>query len=160
MQGLNDPLIALRDIHLPPGPPWWPLAPGGWLVLLVVVFGGTYLLYCIIRRWRRRTALRRMALSTIKRLRQRAAHGEPQQALVAELSLLLRTVAIKTFPRQTVAGLIGQAWLDFLDSSGTCTDFNFGPGQSLLSAPYHRSEQRVDLFRLFDVVERWIAKIA
>lgn len=157
MQGFNDPLAALRDIHLPSGPPWWPFAPGWWLVSIVVLLSSGWFIFYIVKRWRQRTALRRAALAGIRRLRQRAARGEPHQLLLAELSLLLRSVAIKAFPNESVAGLIEQSWLEFLDRAGTCTDFNHGPGRSLLSAPY-QSGQRVDIQNLFDIIERWIAK--
>lgn len=29
--------LPLRDIHLPPNPSWWPLAPGWWVVLCMVL---------------------------------------------------------------------------------------------------------------------------
>ena len=32
-----DPLSALRDIHLPPEPGFWPPAPGWWILALILV---------------------------------------------------------------------------------------------------------------------------
>ena len=32
--------IPLRDLHLPEGIGWWPLAPGWWVVIALVMIGG------------------------------------------------------------------------------------------------------------------------
>jgi len=50
----ENPLINLKDIHLPPAVAIWPPAPGWWIVavvlLLIVVFCGMW----ISRRFERR----------------------------------------------------------------------------------------------------------
>ncbi len=44
------PLLSLmRDIHTPDGVDWWPLAPGGWLLLLL---GSTLLVFSLLRQYR------------------------------------------------------------------------------------------------------------
>ncbi|MDP7406676.1 MAG: DUF4381 domain-containing protein, partial [SAR324 cluster bacterium] len=31
----QDPLAALRDVHLPPAVSWWPPAPGWWIIFFI-----------------------------------------------------------------------------------------------------------------------------
>lgn len=97
-------LDRLHDIVLPPPVPWWPLAPG-WYVLGVVVL--LLLLALAFRAWlrRRRTAYRREALRSL-----RTAND------VAEIAMLLRRTALAEFPREEIAVLHGDAWADWLSA--------------------------------------------
>lgn len=86
----SDPV--LRDIHLPPAPAWWPLAPGWWvlaaLVLLALVAAAWF--------WRRRRRLqkqRRMLLDELEKLTARHARDGDAVALATSLQQLLRRVA-------------------------------------------------------------------
>jgi len=82
--------LPLRDIHLPPDPPWWPPAPGWWLsfALACVLIALGYLLY---RRARRAHAWRAQMAIEIRHAAERHAHDDA--AYAAALHQLLRRAA-------------------------------------------------------------------
>ena len=155
---MEEALSGLKDIHLPPPVGWWPPAPGWWLLagLLLV------LLFLAWRAWSRRKrarALRDEALAELAAIREAyAAHGDPRR-LARDVSRLLRRVAISRFPREQVAGLVGEAWLAFLDRHLPGEDFAKGPGRILAEAPYRPATEAFDAGALFDLVQRWIETV-
>ncbi|MEN8261656.1 MAG: DUF4381 domain-containing protein [Pseudomonadota bacterium] len=77
---------------------------------------------------------------------------------VRRLSVLMRRIAVSTYPRTEVAGLTGAAWLDFLDGSTPHKPFAQGAGRLLADAPY-RSQLDEDLGELFALCEDWIRRL-
>ena len=156
-------LAELRDIHLPPDPLWWPPAPGWWLaaVFAVLVLIG---LGVALRRHAVRTRPRRRALELLHDIAADIAtdvatdtrHDRPHPGL-QRLSRLLRRVALQAFPREQVAGLSGDRWLQFLDRSGGTDQFTSGSGQPLATGPY-RPVGSVDLTALVGLSDRWIRR--
>lgn len=99
-------LANLRDIVEPPPVPWWPLAPGWWLLLMMV---GLIVALVAIRQYRcwRANAYRRAAL--------RELEGIDQLSAIAEI---LKRVALVAYPRAQVASLTGTAWVNWLAETG------------------------------------------
>ena len=147
MSSVSDPLASLRPLHTPEPVGWWPPAPGWWmlagLVLLLLVAGWWY---------HRRTALHRAALGELRRL-ERLEFGDTR--LAAGVNRLLRRVALVCFPHQQVAGLSGEAWLQFLDSGSRKKGFCHGPGQVLATGPFAPT-CTVDRAALIDLARQWI----
>jgi hypothetical protein len=145
------PDMPLRDIHLPEAIGWWPLAPGWWLLL------GLLVLLFIAVRWlvfyRRRRRLRRLAL---RRLDELSTLTDAQ--LARSLSRLMRQAAISHFPHHEVAGLSGEIWLDFLDRPFDDQPFSSGAGRSLIDAPY-RQMVAIDGVALISLCRRWLKKL-
>ncbi len=104
----TDPasLQNLRGIVEPPPVPWWPPAPGWWVVIGVVACALLLFGWRAWRRWRR-NAYRRAARAELAR-----ASTVPQ---VAEI---LKRTALAAYPRTDVASLSGSAWLDWLEETG------------------------------------------
>lgn len=151
-----NPLAELRDIHAPPFPDWWPPAPGWWLVallLIAVLFLLLRQLYRLYQRQRRRRA----AFAALQVAQQRLS--EDTHVLAAELSVVLRRVALSRFPRYQVAALSGDAWLQFLDQTGGDGRFCAGPGRVLTSAPYQPTAS-FDGQALYNLVRDWVQKNA
>ncbi len=138
MSPAAQPPLPLRDIHLPEPVSWWPPAPGWWgLALLLLLLAGLFLWG---RALYRRGRLRREARRALQRIeRQYRAHRDDRQ-LAADLSVLLRRVALSEYPRAEVAGLTRDAWLGFLDEgvagSRFQKAFTTGAGRALAEAPY------------------------
>ncbi len=99
-------LTQLHDLALPPAIPAWPPAPAA--SLLLALLGSALLMWA--RRWRSE-AYRRRALAALGEL-ERACAEQPQR--LSELPALLKYTALQAWPRERVAALDGDAWLDFL----------------------------------------------
>ena len=134
--------IPIRDVHLPDAIGLWPLAPGWWVLIAVLViallFGGRML-------WRsyRQGVYRRAALHQLSALeRDYQEHGNAV-ALAASVSGLLRRAMLAYARRSDIAGLTGQAWLEWLDRDLGIPQFSGAAGRCLLELPYRNPEAEV-----------------
>lgn len=143
------PDLPLRDIHLPDPVGWWPPAPLWWLLAALLAAAVAIGLWHYRRGRTRRAALRELAA-----LRAQFAGHQDAACLLRDLSALMRRVALAHHPRAAVAGLCGDAWLDFLDRSGP-GGFRHGPGRALADGPYRRAAA-VDAAALLGACERWV----
>lgn len=149
---MNPEDLPLRDIHLPDPVGWWPLAPGWWLLvaLMLAVFA------VLIWNWRRQKrgehALE-LALYELERLQ--GKYGANTKDLLRELSVLLRRVAISQFGRQQVSGLTGAAWVKFLDDKAGKQLFGGKLAHLLTEMPY-RPETQAETAALLKAIRYWI----
>lgn len=136
---MNPQDIPLRGLHLPEAIGWWPLAPGWWVLIAVLLIAAVLL----VRTWRSHraySAARRKALRQLEESRSAYAyHGDPV-VLGAEVSELLRRAMLAYAPRAEVAGLTGDAWLAWLDRDLGESRFARGAGRALLDLPYRNPE--------------------
>ena len=124
--------LPLRDIHLPEAVAWWPPAFGWWIAAAFVVLMGVAL---SLRAWQqRRHRAARRALKEI--LRALEGGAEPSEC-VSDASIVLRRFAM-TINRKSadVAGLAGEAWLEYLAGKTKDPEFTAGSARLLLDAPY------------------------
>lgn len=146
----------LRDIHLPPDIVWWPPAPGWWVVLALAVIALSLLIYYLFSR---RTPARRVqgslpsAVAELDRIEH--AYRHDPRALVCELSVLLRRVAISLYGRQAVAGLTGDDWLQLLDRQQPTPVFTKKFRQALTELPYKPSGE-ADTRALIQEIRHWL----
>lgn len=100
----DDPtsLNRLHDLSMPPEIPWWPPAPG-WYFLLMVLFA--LLGYFAWKSWRiwQGNAWRREALASLQSATNATA-----------VAVILRRCGLVVEPRDDVAALSGNAWIDWL----------------------------------------------
>jgi len=145
--------LPLKDIHIPDAIIWWPPAIGWWLMALLVILliaGGIWLVKHLTRKTAIKTA--KKLLLSIKQ----NTEIDNQQKLV-ELSKLIRRVAVSNLPRSRVAGLTGQDWLLFLDSSVKGAPFSEGIGQLLANAPYRNtSPSDGEISQLLSLCQDWL----
>jgi hypothetical protein len=144
--------LALRDIHPPGIPQLWPPAPGWWVLLVLIA---TALVLLSLRAWRtwRARVRRRTILAELNEAGQRAQGA----ALAAEVSALLKRVALARFGRAQVAPLTGPAWLDFLDRHGGSGRFTSGPGRALAEGPYAPTP-KLDPAALLELARDWVER--
>ena len=149
--------LQLRDIHLPAPPDFWPPAPGWWLLAGLVLGLLTWAGVLLWRHLRVRRQRRRI-LALLTRI-ERTAGSEATPEFLAELSRLLRCLALMRFPPGQIASLTGQDWLRFLDSSGGEGQFARGPGSVLALGPYMRElPDAVDSRALTGLVRQWVLR--
>ncbi|MGF1644805.1 MAG: DUF4381 domain-containing protein [Thiotrichales bacterium] len=149
-----DPLSALRDIYLPPPPPFWPPAPGWWAL---AVLGSCVLVGLIWLVWRQRLRARRLArIEALLAAAVRAGETDSARLLVA-VSELLRRVALRRYPRAEVAPLAGVEWLRFLDRTGGDGQFSTGVGTALAHGPY-QATPAFDREALLRLARRWLRR--
>lgn len=143
--------LPLRNIHLPDPIGWWPVAPGWWILMamavLLIVFSSWW--------WRRmrRFAIKKYAVREFFRLK-----NDPNltsQQRIEILSALLRRICISIYPREQVASLTGQDWLNFLNRQLNDGRFTEGAGKLLVEAPY-RKDMDCDLTALLRICEDWL----
>jgi hypothetical protein len=143
--------LPLRDLQLPEAIGWWPLAPGWWLLISLVILGLAVSLRAYLRR-RARGAARRHALQQLRQLTAEYERHRDAVRFSAALSELLRRTMLAYAPRGEVAGLTGDAWLAWLDQDFDTPRFQTKAGRKLLEMPYRRPDDEIAAMELIDVI--------
>lgn len=160
--------LPLRDIHLPEAVAWWPPAPAWWAVaVLLLVFLVVVIL--VIRRSRLRRKHQKNLLDQQAFIREQLStmydefeSMQDARATCTTLSLLLRRVCLKLFPREEFASLHAQPWLDYLNEKEALThDFMQGYGRLLITLPYQNEAEAnaVEVRRLLQHSEDWMLAV-
>lgn len=107
--------IPLRDIHLPDSVSWWPLAPGWWITLGLLILAAATVYFL---KWMKdRRQLGKQSMDEFASLVSRYQQDKDTHLLLTNLSQLLRRVCITQYDYQHIAGLTGDEWLKFLDEA-------------------------------------------
>jgi hypothetical protein len=152
--------LDLRDIHLPEAISWWPIAPGWWMVLAstILIIASIF----ILRKIYLKKQLARDIHSELDNIKQQYDQTKNKSQLAKSLSILLRRANISYYPKTDSAGLIGNKWLTYLDStisdSSTEKKFQSDIGKILLSAPYLPEDASLDFdaTKLIRLCESWL----
>lgn len=110
---LDATLREMADITLPPDVSMMP-ATVGWAVVAVAI---SLALAFAVWRWLRHRAqnrYRRDALAELAELEAEIGQPDGRQRALASLPELLKRTALAVWPREAVAALNGQEWVDFL----------------------------------------------
>lgn len=157
--GRNSWLDTLEPLQLPVPVGVWPLAPGWWLLLALLVVFLLWFLWRVHRRWQSR-AYRRQALTRLDQLAGQCSRIEQREAALRELPELLRRVALKSAGND-IAVLSGAEWWVYLDRDLSEAPFRAGFGlllQRLACAPPVRlmdlPEEQIE--QLIGWLRRWI----
>ena len=152
-------LQNLHDIALPQTVGWWPLAPGWYVLTVVLVLAAAA---WSLRAWRRYSAdrYRREALAELERLRRDMRQDERRSAALAALPVLLKRAALAAYPRTEIAPLSGMSWRCFLDTSSSGQLFADVAGETLLALAYGNSAARpleqAEIDALCSAIEFWL----
>lgn len=157
MQPTSSPLDQLADIHLPDSISWWPLAPGWWILIALIIVAtiGFFI-------WRRRKQQNRYRVTAQHQLAGIYADYQQTQnasAYLQSLSLLLRRTALTAYPHSFNASIKGNDWLNWLDAVCPTLNEKFSGeiGQSLLSSAYQKNPQ-IDAASLQNLCADWISQ--
>lgn len=146
-------LAQLKDIHLPKAIGWWPLAPGWYLVAVVLTVVLAIVVYLSHKRYKNGLP-KKQALQLLTRYEQQYQKDGNAQLASARISELLKRVALVYYPRTQVASMHGERWLEFLKQNSKNIDFNAVKAM-LLESPFKTSE-RIDLLPLIHCARLWI----
>ena len=146
-------LQNLNDIVMPAEVAWWPLAPGWYVLVSVVLILLAYLVYRKLQQVKK-NRYRVLALRELSELRQGAGTADWLQ-----LPSLLKRAALSAWPRNDVAALSGEDWHRFLDRTASTDQFCSGAGPVLDSLAYREAnyaagDRRLD--ELIDAIEFWL----
>jgi hypothetical protein len=115
---MTAPLDKLHDFYQPPPPAWTPQTIGWYVVFAILGLLVLWLVMHSIRRWHA-NRYRREALRQLESL-------SPDQ-----YSALLKRTALAAWPREKVAALSGESWLNFLSQAGGNGHFQHAPGNRI-----------------------------
>lgn len=137
---MQDPLSQLRDLHVPGAPPWWPPAPGWWLLALVAFAAAAFGVWAF-RRAYRQGAPRRVALTELETLRAAYAAGSLTALAYVDAVNALTKRLLLALGHRDAAPLSGNAWLGYLDRLTGSASFSQGPGAVLGNTRYEVNPQ-------------------
>ena len=133
----------MHDIVMSEPVSWWPLASGWYVLILVLTMAIIWLGVKFWNQWKA-NQYRRDALRELKSI-------SP-----ADLPALVKRVSLCIYPREQVATLSGEAWLEFLDQSGNTQDFTQGPGRHLLELSYNPNASNIPIEELTNIIRKWV----
>lgn len=110
---------------------WWPQTTGWWWLGALVGGFAARAGWRFLRRWYR-NRYRREAAAHLRRLAG-AADGD---IAVADINRLLKLTALAVFPREQVASLSGDDWVNFLNEHCPAAPFSPQQGQWLALGSY------------------------
>lgn len=150
----SDPLAQLNPLREPATLGWWPPAPGWWLLLAIIVLGASLGAWLLHRR-HRRNAYRRLGLKQLHTISQQYALDDNKSEAITAINALLKSVALRGYPRRDIASISGAAWLEFLQHSASGeTGFNLNS----LQAQYRRDPGDTDVAALILAARHWISR--
>ena len=157
MDQLQEALKDLRDIHTPDSVSLWPLAPGWWILLVLIP-----LLILLIRYLLKRKAKPKIKKLASVELQNILADYEIQRngfKTVSEISLFIRKVLVAKNGNQEVAGLIGNDWLAYLDNASGTDLFTKGGASIIATLPYRQQQDDLDLQDLISATKNLVSRL-
>jgi uncharacterized protein DUF4381 len=158
MQTTDPATLALHDIHLPDSVSWWPLAPGWWILLLLIIITIASVIFLVRYRRNHQISAVRLAKMELVRIENEFKSNKDKSILIQEISKLIRRVSISLFKRDESASLTGQDWLLFLDQLNGDNSFSNGIGRVLIEAPY-QAKADYDAIALLNLTSSWIDSV-
>ena len=152
---VENPLINLKDIHLPPPVSFWPPALGWW-VLAVLLISSLFVGGVWFYRQHKKRKPKTEALRILKDLQILYQNSQDEVVSLRNLSNLIRRTALTFYDIDAVASLQGSSWLEFLDKTGKTKDFSQGAGK-VLGNEVFQQKVNPDMNALFPLVKKWIS---
>ena len=150
----ENPLVNLKDIHLPPPVSFWPPAPGWWILAVLLIIS-LYIGGMWFYRERNKKKPKTEALRILKNLQSLYHNSQDELVSLRNLSNLLRRTALTFYGNDAVASLQGSSWLEFLDKTVKTKEFSQGAGK-VLGNELFQQKVNPDMDALFPLVKKWI----
>lgn len=154
-QAANDLLAGLRDIHASAEPGWWPPAPGWWLAALLVMAVLLLAVRWLGRRWRAHQRRQRY-LRALERIERTIDPAREPAAFAAQISRLIRAVALRAFPGRDSARLQGEEWVRFVRSR--LSDGDAARALAALATAPYQPRPAFDAGALTSAARHWILR--
>ena len=106
-------LDRLRDIDGLDSVDWWPLAPGWWVIIILLI---AYIIVRFVFFLRRRAWMRSWqgkAFCELEQMQKNLNEDNAQQMAI-KLSQLIRRIAMHKYSRLECGSLVGKDWLEWL----------------------------------------------
>ena len=149
--------LPLRDIHAAAPLAWWPPAPGWWVLALLLALLLVWVsrqLWLRGRAWRLKRALKAEFSNILTACRS----SRDGCLMLAESATFLRRLLVHIGGRKARAGVVGEAWAEYLSSlfpgdmkmRRVCSDLASGAYRPAGATPYPNPAL------LSDLAARWI----
>jgi hypothetical protein len=153
--------IPLKAMEMPEAISGWPLAPGWWVVLVLLLS----LIACVIVYIRKKLIdPRRFALAELKKIEQAYQENQNKAELLIACNSLLKRMALRFYPRSHVASLSGEEWIRLLKKMAEIDDQHIF--ELLVTGPYQRHSVKEegsvpsdDCAVLITACKHWIKKV-
>ncbi len=153
MQAPQMPALPLRDIKLPSEPGFWPLAPGWWflIVLLILLTGWLCLKWYRYTQRKKRWAAINQQLSQIEFNFQTTQNS---QQLLTDVSVFLRRFVKHQLQQHQATSLSGDAWINYLNQDQKSGPFN--AFSEALSQGVYQTDYSYDESSLLNTVRQFM----
>ena len=151
-----DLLRDLRDVQLPPISNRLELAPGWWILSVLLIALVFFLFWFFRKKWKK-NEYRREALVELETIHSRHRQTDDDLVFLQEIQNLLKRVALTAFPREQVAQLTDIEWIHFLGKSSGSDRFD-GPAAEVFIDDIYREKlgRSLDHRKLGVLARFWI----
>ena len=151
----QDPLAGLHPLRAPDLISGWPLAPGWWLLLALIVLAIAVLGFIYYRRYQA-SAYRRRAAEQLRALHNDWLNNNDSTVFIAKTNALLKSVALCAFEKKDVAAKHGSDWIAFLNQTQLGTADNERFSEHFAAAAYKSDAGAVNCDQLGQCAMAWI----
>lgn len=142
----------LHDIHLPSPVSMWPLAIGWWLLFISLVLM-LFIAWKGYAYWMQKR-IQRLFLRQCQLIKQQYEQDQNATLALQSLNFLLKKAALHFYPREQVAALHGETWLDFLQKTSKHLDIQ--SVRELFGESIYQKQVHLDIRSGFVMVKHWI----
>lgn len=148
----NALILKLRDIHLPAPVGFFPLPPAWWVLMVLVLFLLSALIYLLFY-WRKKRL--RQALRHLKKIEEGYQQGDDAGECLSDLGRLLKHYAIEQFPQTRLAHWHGETWLNFLQKTSMHGEFT-AAHLDMIYWPYQKQVSPQEMAQLIGHIRQWL----
>lgn len=151
-----DPLAELRDLHHPDAVGWWPLAPGWWVLIILLLAA---LSWYLVKAYRQKQSnlYRQHARDELEQLSIQFKKHNDKSNYLSDTHKLLRRVALHRYPdvQQDFAGLTGVEWQTYLNNCCDEKVFDAKFSEHFSALPYQQKSD-YDQQRWQQAITNWL----